>query len=110
MTLIDTPHEIEQLLREGFPFAKQWFFNCAAGCAYYLQSEQATIALNCYSPHGVFAASWGAKLEGTPYWVLAGNEGPTPAEAVSNLQVAIAQIAAINAAMDQLTRDSLEEG
>lgn len=91
--MTNTPELIEQQLREAFPFARQWLFRCTDGRAYYLQSEQATIALNCHSPHGVFAASWGAKLttENSP-WTLAANEGATPAEAIANLQQAISQV------------------
>ena len=36
--------------------------------------------------------SWGAKLEGGPYWTLAANEGSTPGEAIANLQQAIAAV------------------
>jgi hypothetical protein len=84
-----SPHEIEQLLREGFPFAKQWFFNCTDGCAYYLQGEgEDSIALHRYQR----PEPWGAKLEDAGCWILSASEGSTPEEAVSNLQVAIAQL------------------
>jgi hypothetical protein len=98
--------EIEQLLRDAFPFASQWLFRCTEGHVYYLMDDEDSIALHRYQQ----PESWGAKLEDAGSWTLAAAEGSTPEEAISNLQVAIAQIAAINAAMDQLTRDSLEEG
>jgi hypothetical protein len=89
-----SPDEIEQLLRDSFPFASHWFFNCTDGCAYYLQGEgEDSIALHRYQR----PESWEAKLEDVGCWILSASEGSTPEEAVSNLQVAIAQIAAINA-------------
>ena len=79
------PNEIEQLLRDGFPFAQHWHFQCTEGHVYYLVSDEDSIALHRHhSPE-----SWGAKLEGSPYWNLAANEGATPCEAIANLQQAI---------------------
>jgi hypothetical protein len=99
-----TNDQIEQLLRASFPFAADGFFRCE-GKAYYLMSAQATISLNCHSPYGVFAASWGAKLttENNP-WTLAANEGSTPEEALSNLQVAIAQVGVIAATTEDAAK------
>ena len=80
------PSKIEQLLRDGFPFAQHWHFQCTEGHVYCLVNGEDSIALHRHhSPD-----SWGAKLEGGPsYWTLAANEGSTPGEAIANLQQAI---------------------
>jgi len=101
-----TSDQIEQLLRASFPFTGHWLFRCTEGHVYYLMNDEDSIALHRYQQ----PESWGAKLEDAGSWILSAAEGSTPEEAISNLQVAIAQVGAINAAMDQLTRDSLEEG
>ena len=88
-----TNDQIEQLLRASFPFAGHWFFRFTEGHCYYLQGEgEDSIALHRYQR----PESWGAKLEDAGCWILSASEGSTPAEAISNLQVAISQIGAIN--------------
>jgi hypothetical protein len=90
---MQTNDQIEQLLRDGFPFASHWHFRCTKGCVYYLMGEgEDSIALHRYQR----PESWGAKLEDAGCWILSASEGSTPAEAISNLQVAISQIGAIN--------------
>jgi hypothetical protein len=86
-----TNQEIEQMLRDGFPFAAQWFFRYTEGHCYYLQGEgDNSVALHRHQR----PEAWGARLEDSPYWTLAANEGPTPVEAIANLQQAIAQVGA----------------
>jgi hypothetical protein len=93
--------EIEQLLRASFPFAGHWFFRCTEGHVYYLMNDEDSIALQHHQP----PESWGARLE-SGGWILAADEGPTPGEAVSNLQIAIAQIASIHATVNALAGTS----
>jgi hypothetical protein len=98
MEVIDT-HEIEQLLRDSFPFASHWHFRCTKGHVYYLQGEgEDSIALHRYQQ----PESWGVKLEDAGSWILSAAEGSTPEEAISSLQVAISQVGAINAAANKL--------
>jgi hypothetical protein len=97
--------EIEQLLRDSFPFAQRWFFRFTEGHVYYLLNNEDSIALHRYQQ----PESWGAKLEDAGSWILSAAEGSTPEEAVSNLQVAIAQIPAINAAVNQLSLESSQK-
>jgi hypothetical protein len=92
------PNEIEQLLRASFPFAGHWLFRCTKGHVYYLMDDEDSIALHRYQQ----PESWGAKLEDGGCWILSASEGSTPEEAISNLQVAIAQVGAINAAANKL--------
>jgi hypothetical protein len=60
--------------------------------------DEDSIALHRYQQ----PKSWGAKLEDGGGWILSAAEGSTPEEAVSNLQVAISQVGAINAAANKL--------
>jgi hypothetical protein len=96
--LTQTNDQIEQLLRASFPFASHWHFRCTEGHVYYLMDDEDSIALHRYQQ----PESWGAKLENGGGWILSANEGPTPAETISNLQIAIAQVGAINAAANEL--------
>ena len=93
-----TSDQIEQLLRASFPFAGHWHFRCTEGHVYYLMDDEDSIALHRYQQ----PESWGAKLEDGGCWTLSAAEGSTPAEAISNLQVAISQIGVINAAANEL--------
>jgi hypothetical protein len=94
-----TNDQIEQLLRDSFPFASYWLFRCTEGHCYYLQGEgEDAIALHRYQQ----PESWGAKLEDGGCWILSAAEGSTPEDALSNLQVAISQVGAINAAANKL--------
>jgi hypothetical protein len=99
--------QIEQLLRDSFPFAQHWFFRCTEGHVYYLMNDEDSIALQHHQP----PESWGARLD-SGGWILAADEGPTPVEAVSNLQTAISQIASIHATVNALagtTEDAMTD-
>jgi hypothetical protein len=99
--LMPTSDQIEQQLRDGFPFASRWFFRCTEGHCYYLQGEgEDAIALHRYQQ----PESWGAKLEDGGCWILSASEGSTPEEAISNLQVAIAQVGVIAATTEDATK------
>jgi hypothetical protein len=96
---MQTNDQIEQLLRASFPFAGHWLFRCTEGHCYYLQGEgEDAIALHRYQQ----PESWGAKLEDGGCWTLSAAEGSTPAEAISNLQVAISQVGVIGRALERL--------
>jgi hypothetical protein len=95
-----TSDQIEQLLRASFPFAGHWFFRCTEGHVYYLMDDEDSIALHRYQQ----PESWGAKLEDGGCWILSADEGSTPEEAVSNLQVAIAQVGVIAATTEDAAK------
>jgi hypothetical protein len=61
-------------------------------------NDEDAIALHRYQQ----PESWGAKLEDGGCWILSAAEGSTPEDALSNLQVAISQVGAINAAANEL--------
>ena len=98
-----TSDQLEQLLRDSFPQIGGEFIDdgpCSSDdvrSRYRLKdgSLQVLLEQNAYGGH------WGATL--CDYsWTLDAEEGSTSAEAISNLQVAIAQVGAINAAANEL--------
>jgi predicted RNase H-like HicB family nuclease len=100
---MQTSDQIEQLLRASFPFASHWHFRCTKGCVYYLMGEgEDSIALHRYQ----HPESWGTKLEDGGCWILSASEGSTPAEAISNLQVAISQVRVIAGTTEDAMADA----
>jgi len=93
--------EIEQLLRDSFPRIGGEFIDDGPSgnlCSRYRLKDgslQVLLEQHAYGGH------WEAMLYDYA-WTLEAEEGSTPGEAVSNLQVAIAQIGAINAAANEL--------
>ena len=91
-----TSDQIEQLLRDSFPRISGEFIDDGPSenlrSRYRLRggSLQVLLEQNAYGGH------WEATLCDYSCWTLEAEEGSTPAEAISNLQVAIAQIGAIN--------------
>ncbi len=98
-----TNDQIEQLLRASFPQIGGEFIDDGPSgnlCSRYRLKDgslQVLLEQNAYGEH------WEAMLYDYS-WTLEAEEGSTPAEAISNLQVAIAQIGAINAAVNALAR------
>jgi len=98
--------EIEQLLRNGFPQIDGEFIDDGPSenlrGRYRLRGGSLQVLLEQNS----WWVAWQATLEDGHAWTLDAEEGSTPAEAISNLQVAIAQVGAINAAVNQLSLES----
>jgi hypothetical protein len=100
---MQTSDQIQQLLRASFPQIGGEFIDdgpCSSDnvrSRYRLKdgSLQVLLEQNAYGGH------WEATLYDYS-WTLDAEEGSTPEEAISNLQVAIAQIASIHATVNAL--------
>ena len=100
---MQTSDQIQQLLRASFPQIGGEFIDdgpCSSDnvrSRYRLKdgSLQVLLEQNAYGGH------WEATLYDYS-WTLDAEEGSTPEDALSNLQVAISQVGAINAAANEL--------
>jgi hypothetical protein len=93
--------EIEQLLRDSFPRIGGEFIDEGPFVDLRSRYRLKDGSLQVYLVQSAWWGHWEAALF-TNGWTLGTEEGSTPEEAVSNLQVAIAQIGAINAAVNEL--------
>ena len=95
---------IEQLLRASFPQIDGEFIDDGPSenlrSRYRLRGGSLQILLEQNS----WWVAWQATLEDGHAWTLEAEEGSTPAEAISNLQVAISQVRAIAEATEDVAK------